>query len=151
MRRQLDFEAIKTISPQRFPFLMLDRIVEIEPGVKAVGIKNLSGNEPMFQGHFPDKAIMPGAMICEALAQTAIVFFDQTLKRSRKGKRGKHAYYLGSMKIRFKQRVLPGDQLRLQITPLKIISSAAIVDAMAFVGSDVVAEGELSLAVKDDF
>src|SRR3990167_5290523 len=74
----LDFEQIKRIIPQRFPFLMIDRIVEIEPGVRVVGLKNLTGNEWFYQGHFPKKAVTPGAMICEAVAQTGIVFFHVT-------------------------------------------------------------------------
>src|SRR3989338_4470993 len=73
--KQLDFEQVKQIIPQRFPFLMLDRGVEIEPGVRVVGLKNLTGNEWFYQGHFPKKAITPGAMISEAIAQTGIVFF----------------------------------------------------------------------------
>ena len=75
MPTQLNFEQIKQILPQRFPFLMLDRVVDIEPGVRVVGIKNLTGNEWFYQGHFPEKAITPGAMLCEAMAQTGIIFF----------------------------------------------------------------------------
>ena len=95
---QLDFEAIKRIIPQRFPFLMLDRIIELEPGVRTVGLKNLSGNEWFYQGHFPKRAITPGAMISEAVAQTGIVFFHY----SREGEIDRDVtYLLGAIRMRF--------------------------------------------------
>ena len=72
---QLDFEEIKKLIPQRFPFIMIDRVLEIEPGKHATAVKNISGNDMVFLGHFPEKAVMPGALIIEAMAQTAIILF----------------------------------------------------------------------------
>ena len=113
----LDFEQIKQIIPQRFPFLMIDRVVEIEPGVRVVGLKNLTGNEWFYQGHFPKKAITPGAMICEGIAQTGIVFFSLSQPDP-----GDVTYLLGSIKMRFLEPVWPGDQMRIEVTPVKIMS-----------------------------
>jgi 3-hydroxyacyl-[acyl-carrier-protein] dehydratase len=141
--QQLDFEQIKEIIPQRFPFLMLDRAIEIEPGVRVVGIKNLTGNEWFYQGHFPKKAITPGAMICEAIAQTGIVFFYVSEPDNHDV-----TYLLGGLKIRFLQPVWPGDQLRIEVTPIKVTSRAGIFNAAVYVSGRQVARGEFTLAVK---
>ena len=141
--RSLDFEEIKAIIPQRFPFLMLDRISELIPGERAVGIKNLTGNEWFYQGHFPAKAITPGAMILEAIAQTGIVFFRFCFPEQRDV-----TYLLGSAKIRFLEPVLPGAQLTIEVTPIKLTSSAGIINAQVSVDGRVVARGELALGIK---
>lgn len=142
---QIDFEQIKQIIPQRFPFLMLDRVVEIEPGVRVVGIKNLTGNEWFYQGHFPKRAITPGAMLCEAMAQTGIVFFYVTQPPNKEV-----TYLLGSIKLRFLEPVWPGDQLRITVTPIKLTSRAGILAGEASVDGKVVAKGEFALAVKEN-
>ncbi len=142
---QLDFEQIKQIIPQRFPFLMLDRVVEIEPGVRAIGLKNLTGNEWFYQGHFPKKAITPGAMICEAIAQMGIVFFHATQPAP-----GDVTYLLGSLKIRFLEPAWPGDQLRIEVTPVKLTLRAGILSAEVKVEGRSIAKGEFALAVKDN-
>ncbi len=142
---ELDFEAIKGIIPQRFPFLMLDRAVEIEPGVRIVGLKNLTGNEWFYQGHFPKRAITPGAMICEAIAQTGIVFFhlsQPTLQDV--------TFLMGALKIRFLKPAWPGDQLRIEVTPVRLLSRAGILNASVSVGKEVIAKGEFALAAKDN-
>ena len=141
---QLDFEQIKQIIPQRFPFLMLDRVVEIEPGVRAIGLKNLTGNEWFYQGHFPKKAITPGAMICEAIAQTGIVFFHATQPTH-----SDVTYLLGSLKIRFLEPAWPGDQLRIEVTPVRLTLRAGILSAEVKVEGRSIAKGEFALAVKD--
>jgi 3-hydroxyacyl-[acyl-carrier-protein] dehydratase len=144
-RFQLTFEELKAIIPQRFPFLMLDRIVALEPGVRAVGLKNLTGNEWFYQGHFPKRAITPGAMICEAAAQTGIVFFHysraETVERD-------VTYLMGSVKMRFLRPVWPGEQLHLEVTPVKLTANAAMLSACVTVEEQVVARGELTLAAK---
>ena len=142
---QLDFEQIKQIIPQRFPFLMLDRVVEIEPGVRAIGLKNLTGNEWFYQGHFPKKAITPGAMICEAIAQTGIVFFHATQPHLTDV-----TYLLGSIKIRFLEPAWPGDQLRIEVTPIRLTLRAGILAAEVKVDGRTIAKGEFALAVKDN-
>lgn len=142
---QLDFEQIKGIIPQRFPFLMLDRVVEIEPGVRVVGLKNLTGNEWFYQGHFPKRALTPGAMICEAIAQTGIVFFYVT-----RGVRDDVTYLLGSLKMRFVEPVWPGDQMRIEVTPVRLTSTAGILNGEVRVEDRVVAKGEFALAAKEN-
>ena len=141
---QLDFEQIKQIIPQRFPFFMLDRVVEIEPGVRVVGLKNLTGNELFYQGHFPKKAITPGAMISEAIAQTGIIFFHATQPQAT----GNVTYLLGSLKMRFIEPVWPGDQMRIEVTPVKLTSNAGIFNAKVTVENRVVAKGEFGMAAK---
>ncbi len=144
---QLDFEDIKKLIPQRFPFLMIDRIVELEPGKRAVAIKNVSGNDILFLGHFPDKAVFPGAAILEAMAQTAIVLFAS----DRKPESGEtRRYYFGSVKARFLQTVAPGDQLRIEVHSDKVLPSGAFVSGTAFVQDRKVAEGELVFSAKDE-
>lgn len=143
---QLDFEQLKQIVPQRFPFLMLDRVVDIEPGVRAVGIKNLTGNEWFYQGHFPKKAITPGAMIVEAIAQTGIVFFHSSLPTPPHDV----TYLLGSVKARFLEPAWPGDQLRIEVTPIKLTLRAGILAAEVRIEGRTIARGELSLAIKDN-
>jgi len=143
--RQLDFEQVKRIIPQRFPFLMVDRVTDLEPGVRAVGIKNLTGNEWFYQGHFPKRAVTPGAMICEAMAQTGIVFFHY----SREGEREEDVTYLmGSLKVRFLEPVWPGEQLQLEVTPIKVLANAALLHARVTVEARVVATGEFALSAK---
>ena len=143
LSRTLDFEEIKAIIPQRFPFLMLDRISELIPGERVVGIKNLTGNEWFYQGHFPAKAITPGAMILEAIAQTGIIFFHFCFPE-----RQDVTYLLGSARIRFLEPVLPGAQLSIEVTPIKLTSSAGIINGQVSVDGRVVAKGEFALGTK---
>ena len=142
---QLDFEQIKQIIPQRFPFLMLDRVVEIEPGERVVGLKNLTGNELFYQGHFPKKAVTPGAMISEAIAQTGIIFFHFWQPEQRDV-----TYLMGSLKMRFIEPVWPGDQMRIEVTPIKLTSTAGILNAKVTVDERIVAKGEFGLVAKDN-
>jgi len=143
----LNIEEIQKILPQRFPFLMIDRVEELVPGKKVVAVKNVSFNEEFFSGHFPGKPIMPGVLIIEAMAQAAIILFFAT-KSANTDK--KMSYYLGSVKVRFLNPVTPGDQLKITIEPLKMLSNAGIVKAAAAVKEKVVAEGELSFAAKEE-
>ena len=145
---ELDFEEIKKLVPQRFPFLMIDRVVELEPGRRAVGIKNVSGNDILFLGHFPDKAVFPGAAILEAVAQTAIILFASAKERDAGG--APPLYYFGSVKARFLGVVKPGDQLLLKVESVKSLPTGAFVSAEAFVGEKKVAEGELVFSVKHE-
>jgi len=145
---KLDFEEIKKFLPQRFPFIMIDRILEMEPGKRAVSIKNISGNDIFFLGHFPEKAVMPGAAIIEAMAQTAIVLFAASGE-------GRHAatqplYYFGSVKARFLHPVVPGDQLRITVVSVKSLPSGAYVSAEAVVDDNKVSEAELVFSVKNE-
>lgn len=142
----LNIDELQSILPQRFPFLMIDRVVELEPGKKVVAVKNVSINEQFFSGHFPGRPIMPGVLIIEAMAQAAIVLFAQS-KDVPKDK--KMAYYLGNVKVRFLSPVFPGDQLKIKVEPLKMLSAAAIVSVEGTVGDRKIAEGELALSAKE--
>ena len=139
----LDFEQIKRIIPQRFPFLMIDRVVEFEPGVRVIAVKNLTGNEWFYQGHFPKRAVTPGAMICEAVAQAGIVFFHLVSHEGRDV-----TYLLGSIKMRFLEPAWPGDQLRIEVTPIKVMSDAGILAGLVYVGERLIAKGEFALDAK---
>jgi 3-hydroxyacyl-[acyl-carrier-protein] dehydratase len=145
---QLDFEAIKSLIPQRFPFIMIDRILEVEPGKKAVALKNVSGNDILFQGHFPEKAIFPGAAIIEAMAQTAIILFAVDKGGTENGR--KPLYYFGSVKARFLHPVVPGDQLRIIVTNVKTLPNVAHVSAEAFVEDQKISEAALTFSVKHE-
>ena len=145
---QLDFETIKTYLPQRFPFIMLDRVIELEPGKRAVGIKNISGNDIFFLGHFPEKAVMPGAAIIEAMAQTAIILFATARDEQQEGK--KPLYYFGSVKARFLHTVVPGDQLRITVENTKSLPNGAYVTAEATVEGKKVSEADLVFSVKHE-
>jgi len=142
----LNIEEIQAILPQRFPFLMIDRVIELEPGKKVVAIKNVSINEQFFNGHFPGSPVMPGVLIVEAMAQASIVLFFAS-KDLAKDK--KMAYYLGSVKVRFLHPVLPGDQLKITVEPLKMLSNIGIVNVSAEVAGKEVAKGEISLSAKE--
>lgn len=144
LTQELDFEQIKQIIPQRFPFLMLDRVIQAEPGIRLVGIKNLTGNEWFYQGHFPARAVTPGAMLCEAVAQAGIVFFKQAQPAM-----GKEVVYLiGSIKMRFLEPALPGDQLEIEITPIKLTANAGVLAGQIRVKHKTIARGEFALSAK---
>ncbi len=144
----LDFEQIKELIPQRFPFIMIDRVLEVEPGKRAVSVKNVSGNDILFLGHFPEKAIFPGAAIIEAMAQTAIVLF--AAGREKRGDDKPPLYFLGSVKARFLQPVVPGEQLKIIAINVKSLPGGAFVSAEAFVDDAKVSEAELVFSVQDE-
>ena len=144
---QLDFEEIKKLIPQRFPFIMIDRVLELEPGKEAVAVKNISGNDIFFLGHFPDKAIMPGAAIIEAMAQTSIVLFASDKKQEDDRK---PLYYFGSVKARFFHPVVPGDQLKIRVVNVKSLPNVVYVSGEAFVEDKKVSEAELVFSVKNE-
>src|SRR5438552_8358651 len=109
----LDIQRIREMIPHRYPFLMIDRVVEIVPNESAVGIKNVSINEPHFTGHFPQRPVMPGVLIIEAMAQTAAVLVVQTLGHEAEGKL---VYFMSVDNARFRRPVVPGDTLRVHVT-----------------------------------
>jgi 3-hydroxyacyl-[acyl-carrier-protein] dehydratase len=144
---QLDFEEIKKLIPQRFPFIMIDRIVELEPGKHATALKNISGNDMVFLGHFPEKAIMPGALILEAMAQTAIILFAASKSETSSPK---PLYYFGSVKARFLHPAIPGDQMKIKVVNVKTMLTGAFVSAEAFVDEKKITEAELVFSVQNE-
>lgn len=139
----LKIEEIQKIIPHRYPFLLIDTIVDFEPGKRATGIKNVTINEHFFTGHFPDYPVMPGVLIVEALAQVgavAILSLDQN--------KGKIALFAGIDGFRFKKQVVPGDQLFLEVEITKSKGPVGKGTAVARVSDVVVASGELTFAVK---
>ncbi|PES71966.1 3-hydroxyacyl-[acyl-carrier-protein] dehydratase FabZ, partial [Bacillus cereus] len=122
----LDIQQIKEIIPHRYPFLLIDRIIEVEEGKRAVGIKNVTTNEEFFNGHFPDYPVMPGVLIVEALAQVSAVIM--LIKEENRGKIG---LFAGIDNCRFKKQVRPGDQLRLEVEMTRVRGLIAKAHAIA--------------------
>jgi beta-hydroxyacyl-ACP dehydratase FabZ len=145
---QLDIEEIKKLIPQRYPFIMIDRIIDVEPGKLAISIKNVSGNEEFFQGHFPEKPVMPGALILEAMAQTAIILFASAKEKHEANT--KAIYYFGSVKARFFQAVVPGDQMKITVKNVKSLPTGAYVSGEVMVDDKKVSEAELVFSLKDE-
>jgi 3-hydroxyacyl-[acyl-carrier-protein] dehydratase len=140
----MDIQAILEHLPHRYPFLLIDRIVQCEPGKSLTAIKNVTINEPHFQGHFPQLPLMPGVLILEAMAQATGVLAFQT----RNGRQ--NIYYLvGIDSARFKRPVVPGDQLVIEVTFKQAVRNIWKVDAVAKVDGKVVASAELMCAEKE--
>ncbi|RHT72199.1 3-hydroxyacyl-[acyl-carrier-protein] dehydratase FabZ [Ruminococcaceae bacterium AM28-23LB] len=140
---ELDINQIKEILPHRYPFLLVDRITHLEPGVRAVGRKCVSGNEAFFQGHFPQKPVMPGVLIIEAMAQVGAVIL-----LCKEEYKGRIALFGGIKKARFKRQVVPGDVLELECVLTQIRGSVGIGQATAKVDSQLAATAELLFAVE---
>ncbi|OGP64306.1 MAG: 3-hydroxyacyl-[acyl-carrier-protein] dehydratase FabZ [Deltaproteobacteria bacterium RBG_13_53_10] len=128
------------ILPHAYPFLLVDRILEIEPGKRVVGIKNVTYNEPFFPGHFPGRPIMPGVLIVEAMAQAAGVLVFNSISGEN---RQKPVYFLGMDNVRFRKPVTPGDQLRMELEITRHRQSIWGFNGKAFVDGKLVAEADL--------
>ncbi|MGH7809390.1 MAG: 3-hydroxyacyl-ACP dehydratase FabZ [Candidatus Binatia bacterium] len=137
----MDAKEILKFLPHRYPFLLVDRIVEIDPDKKIVGVKNVSFNENFFQGHFPDKPVMPGVLICEAMAQCGAIFAHTV----RGGMNENKLFVLtGLDRVKFKRPVEPGDQLRIEMTCLKRRGPFWKMAGVATVEGSLVAQAEIS-------
>lgn len=142
METLLTFDEIKKIIPHRYPFLLIDRIIELEDGKKCTGIKQVSGNEPFFQGHFPDYAVMPGVLIVEALAQVGAVAMLKLEENQ-----GKLAMFTGIDKCRFKKQVTPGDTLQLEVEMTRVKGPLGKGVAKAAVNGEIACSCEISFAI----
>jgi len=138
---EMDVQEVLAHLPQRFPFLMVDRVLECEPGSRILALKNVSVNEPFFQGHFPHRPVMPGVLILEAMAQAAAVLVFKTLN-ARPDETSVY-YYAGIDNARFKKPVVPGDQLVLEVTILASRRGIWKFGCSASVGEAVVAQADI--------
>ena len=135
----LDIDQIRKSIPIRYPMLLIDKIIDLEQGKRVIAIKNVSINEPFFEGHFPDEPIMPGTSIIEAMAQASTFLFYQPENKSQKLN-----FYLGIVKdVRFFKPVLPGDELRILSEAIRLTENNAYVKVKATVKDETISEGEL--------
>jgi 3-hydroxyacyl-[acyl-carrier-protein] dehydratase len=144
----MEFDEIRKLLPQKFPFLMLDRVLELEAQRRIVAVKNITGNEIVFLGHFPGAAVFPGALVIESMAQAAIVLFRNGAIGAG-GPDEQSLFLFGAVKARFMRPVVPGDQLRIELTMTRAVSAGAIVSGLATVEGELVARAELSFGVKN--
>jgi 3-hydroxyacyl-[acyl-carrier-protein] dehydratase len=142
---RLEIGDIQKIIPHRFPFLLIDRVLECLPNEKLVAVKNVSINEHYFRGHFPGEQVMPGVLIIEAMAQAGCVYFYHSKKMENKAL----IYYLAKTEARFHHPVVPGDQLMIEVTTIKLLSKAGFVKCRALVGGKLMAEAEIGFGIKE--
>ncbi|MCG2711773.1 MAG: 3-hydroxyacyl-ACP dehydratase FabZ [Candidatus Omnitrophica bacterium] len=140
----LTITELQEILPQEYPFLLIDKVLEIQEGKKIIALKNVTTNEHFFEGHFPTMPVMPGVLILEAMAQAAIVLYAKT-KRVEKNK---VRYYFGKAEIKWKAPVVPGDQLVIEIEAMKMLNTGGIMAAKAKVEEKIVAEATIGFSVK---
>ncbi len=139
----MENNEIQNIIPHRYPFLLIDRILEVEEGQRAVGIKNVTANEPFFQGHFPGYPVMPGVLIIEAMAQVGAVAILKMPQYA-----GKIALFAGIDKARFRRQVVPGDQLRIEVEITRLRGPIGKGQARVLVDGQLAAEAELLFAIQ---
>ena len=143
----LDIDAIMRMIPHRYPFLMIDQVVDIVEDVRAVGVKAVSIGEPHFQGHFPERPVMPGVLIIEAMAQTAAVLVVATLGEAAEGKL---VYFMSIDKARFRKPVFPGDTIYVHVDKERNRGNVWRFSGVAKVGDAVVAEAKFSAMIMDE-
>jgi len=144
MEKVADIQAIMNYLPHRYPFLLVDRVLEIVPGEKIVALKNVTMNEPFFQGHFPGTPIMPGVLIIEAMAQAGgVLFSSEQLKE----KQGSLFYFMGMDKVKFRKPVVPGDQIIFEVKIIRQRSKVVKMAGTATVDQKIVAEAELMATI----
>jgi beta-hydroxyacyl-ACP dehydratase FabZ len=146
METEFDIQKIMEILPHRYPFLLVDRIIDLIPDDKVVALKNVTINEPFFQGHFPGQPVMPGVLIIEAMAQVGGILAYQTAPPEN---RGRLIYFMGMDKVRFRKMVIPGDQIIFEAKILKFRPKVAKMSGKATVDDQLVAEAELMASFGD--
>ena len=146
MESEFDIQGILEMLPHRYPFLLVDRVIKLTPNDRIVALKNVTINEPFFQGHFPGKPVMPGVLIIEAMAQVGGILAYQTAPPE---KRNRLIYFMGMDNVRFRKMVLPGDQIIFEAKILKFRSKVAKMSGTAMVDDQLVAEAELLASFGD--
>lgn len=141
----LDNIQIQNLIPHRYPFLLVDKVIELEEGKRAVGIKNVTANEPYFQGHFPGNPIMPGVLIVEAMAQVGLI----ALKTQEEHK-DKLGVFTGIDKVRFREQVRPGDTLKIEVELVAFKRGIGKAEAEAYVGDKLACKGSIMFALIDE-
>lgn len=140
-----DVNEIMKLLPHRYPFLLVDRIIEVDPGKKIVGLKNVTINEPFFPGHFPGHPVMPGVLIVEAMAQVAALLVYSSSEENR----GKITYFVGIDNAKFRKPVVPGDQLRLELEVVGVRRGIYTFTGKAYVDGKLATEAELRATFAD--
>jgi beta-hydroxyacyl-ACP dehydratase FabZ len=141
----MDIQQIMDMLPHRYPFLLVDRILEVEPGKRIVGLKNVTINEPFFVGHFPGHPVMPGVLIVEAMAQTGgMMLLDQVEDRA-----DKVVYFMSVDKVKWRKPVVPGDQLRFEVEMIRFRGKTCQMRGVALVDGTRVCEAEMMAAIVD--
>ena len=142
---ELDVREIQKIIPHRYPFLLIDKVIELIPNEKLIAIKNVTINEEYFVGHFPKEKIMPGVLIVEAMAQAGCVYFYYS-----KNMQGKElVYYLAKVDAKFLHPVVPGDQLVLDVRSVRLMSKAGFLEVKAYVKDKLMAEAQIGFGIKE--
>ena len=146
MESNYDIQGIMELLAHRYPFLLIDRVIKVVPGDKLTALKNVTINEPFFQGHFPGRPIMPGVLIIEAMAQAGgiLAYLTGTVEQRRR-----LIYFMGMDKVRFRKPVLPGDQIIFEAKMIKFRSKAAKMSGIATVDNQMVAEAELMASFEE--
>jgi 3-hydroxyacyl-[acyl-carrier-protein] dehydratase len=139
----IEIKEIMSMLPHRYPFLLVDRVLSLEPSVSVVGIKNVTMNEPFFTGHFPDNPVMPGVLIIEAMAQVAGILAFKS------GMQGSQVYFMSIDKVKFRKPVFPGDQLRFEVKVVQIRGNVWKWSGEAFIEDKKAAEAEFTAMVSD--
>ena len=146
MKSAYDIQKIMEYLPHRYPFLLVDRVIELVPGDRITVLKNVTINEPFFSGHFPGRPVMPGVLIIEAMAQAGGLL---AIESNPADKRGQLIYFMGMDKVRFRKPVVPGDQLIFEAKILKMRSKVAKMSGTASVDNQIAAEAELMASFGD--
>ena len=141
----MDIEEIRKTLPHRFPFLLVDRVLELEQGVRAVGLKNVTINEAHFQGHFPGHAVMPGVLVVESMAQVGGILLLSIVDDP-----SRQPYFVAMDKVRFRRLVVPGDQLTIEATFLKRKGDTGKVEIVARVGDETAAQGVFTFVLAEE-
>jgi len=142
---ELDIREIQKVIPHRFPFLLIDKVVDLTPNEKLIAIKNVSINEHYFVGHFPSQKVMPGVLIIEAMAQAGCIYYYYSKKLHGKDL----LFYLAKVTAKFIAPVIPGDQLRIEVTTIKMMAKVGFLRTQAFVKDKCVAEADIGFGIKE--